>query len=472
MMKTGVFWLREDFRIKRNNALTYATLNHENVSVVYIFKKKEFEKKREAKQWWIYKSLLNFEKDLDNLNIKLEVILSDTYESVFDKILQYKNFSIYWNKVYEPDFLKFDEKIALQLAKKNVPYKIFKGNVLNEFNEVKKNDNTPFKVFSPFWKNAEKIYLDKGFSKDSLPKKRTSKSKFLKEYSKKEDVFKPANWQDKFSEYWDPSEKEASKILKKFLSENIINYGDQRDVPSVKGTSRLSPYLASGQIHVETIWEECEKLKVKKRGYRKFINELGWREFSYSLVNYFPEILKENLRKEFDNFPWKENKKFLIAWKKGLTGYPIVDAGMRELYETGWMHNRVRMITASFLVKHLRIHWKEGEKHFQNCLVDFNSANNTAGWQWVSGCGADAAPYFRIFNPILQGEKFDKKGIYVKKWVKELQEVPEEFIHKPWEMDVKIKSFELGKHYPFPIVDHQKARESALKAFNSIKKSN
>ncbi len=471
MSKNGVFWLREDFRLKRNEALAYATANHENVSVIYIFKKKSYEKKREAKNWWIYKSLSNYEKDLNNLNIPLEIVISDNYQNAFDKILKCKNFSIYWNKVYEPDFLKFDKQVALQLDKANISYKIFKGNALNEFNEVKKNDNTPFKVFSPFWKNAEKIYLDKGYSKNLFPKRKNSKKKFLKDVSKKEDILKHANWQNKFLEHWNPSEKEALEVLKEFLYKNITNYGDQRDIPSVKGTSRLSPYLASGQIHVETIWEECEKLKIKKRGYRKFINELGWREFSYSLINYFPEMLKENLRKEFNNFPWQENKKFLIAWKKGLTGYPIVDAGMRELYETGWMHNRVRMITASFLVKHLRIHWKEGEKHFQNCLLDFNSANNTAGWQWVSGCGADAAPYFRIFNPILQGEKFDKKGEYVKRWVKELKEIPEEFIHRPWEMENKIQNFELGKNYPFPIVDHQAARESALQAFQKIKKN-
>ncbi len=471
MKKTGVFWLREDFRLKKNEALAYATNNHEYVCAVYIFKKKDFEKKREAKSWWIYKSLFNFEKDLDNLNIQLEIMISDSYQVAFDKILKYKDFSVYWNKVYEPDFLSFDEKISHQLDKKNITYKIFKGNTLNEFSEVKKNDKTPFKVFTPFWKNAEKIYLDKGYIKNTLPKKKISKKKFFKEVSKKEEVLKLTNWHKKLSEHWDPSEKEASKVLKNFLNENIVNYGEQRDIPGVMGTSKLSPYLASGQIHVETIWEECEKLKEKKRGYRKFVNELGWREFSHSLINYFPKMINENLREEFDNFPWQKNKKFLNAWKKGLTGYPIVDAGMRELYETGWMHNRVRMITASFLVKHLLIHWREGEKHFQNCLVDFNSANNTAGWQWVSGCGADAAPYFRIFNPILQGEKFDKKGNYVKKWVKELIEIPEEFIHKPWEMTNKIENFELGKHYPLPIVDHQTARESALQAFQRIKKN-
>ena len=192
------------------------------------------------------------------------------------------------------------------------------------------------------------------------------------------------------------------------------------------------------------------------------------------LINYFPEFLKGNYRKEFDKFPWVKSEKFLKAWKSGMTGYPIVDAGMRELYETGWMHNRIRMVVGSFLVKHLRINWTEGEKHFRNCLLDFNKANNVAQWQWVAGCGADAAPYFRIFNPILQGEKFDKDGIYVKKWVPELEKVPKKFIHKPWEMEIKyqeaIKTI-IGKNYPKPIVIHEQARVAALKAFQSLKKN-
>jgi deoxyribodipyrimidine photo-lyase len=213
-------------------------------------------------------------------------------------------------------------------------------------------------------------------------------------------------------------------------------------------------------------------MKSKGIGFRKYINELGWREFSHSLINYFPEFLKGNYRKEFDKFPWVKNDNYLKAWKKGVTGYPIVDAGMRELYETGWMHNRVRMVVGSFLVKHLRINWVEGEKHFRNCLLDFNKANNVAQWQWVAGCGADAAPYFRIFNPILQGEKFDKEGLYVKRWIPELDKVPNKFIHKPWEMELKYQqaiNTIIGKDYPQPIVKHERARASALEAFQTIK---
>ena len=173
------------------------------------------------------------------------------------------------------------------------------------------------------------------------------------------------------------------------------------------------------------------------------------------------------------NFPWIKNNEYLSAWKKGMTGYPIVDAGMRELYETGWMHNRLRMVVASFLIKHLRIHWKEGEKHFRNCLLDFNEANNVAQWQWVAGSGADAAPYFRIFNPILQGEKFDKDGEYTAKWVPELKNYPKEFLHKPWELEKKQQekiNIIIGKNYPSPIVIHEKARAAALNAFQTLRK--
>ena len=208
------------------------------------------------------------------------------------------------------------------------------------------------------------------------------------------------------------------------------------------------------------------KKKTKTIGTSKFLAEIGWREFNHSLINHFPYMIKNNYSKKFDKFPWEKNSKFLTSWKKGLTGYPIVDAGMRELYSTGWMHNRVRMIVGSFLVKHLLINWKEGEKYFRNCLLDYSPANNVAGWQWVAGCGADAAPYFRIFNPILQGEKFDKEGKYVKKWVPELKNIPNKFIHKPWEfIDGKFK---LGRDYPLPIVKHEEARSKALNAFKKI----
>ena len=465
----GVVWLRDDFRILKTDALIVASKNHEIVRAIYIYKKKEFYN-ISAQRWWLFQSLKIFENKLDQFNISLEVIESESYKEIFEKILKKENFSIYWNKVYEPKFLSFDKKISSSLKFKNINFKIFKGNLLNESDEIKKNDNTPFKVFTPFWRTAEKFYLNKNYYRSEKIKIKEKKIKFLNQSTKIETILPKINWNKKFENFWKPSEDEAHKKIKNFIKNSLPGYGDSRDIPGIDGTSKISPYLAFGQIHVETIWEECQAIENKSTGYRKYINELGWREFSHSLINYFPEMLKGNLRKDFDNFPWVDNAKYLLVWQKGMTGYPIVDAGMRELHKTGWMHNRVRMITASFLVKHLRIHWKEGEKYFRDCLLDFNEANNVAGWQWVAGCGADAAPYFRIFNPILQGERFDPKGEYVKKWVPELLNVPKEFIHKPWEIDKDVENFEIGKNYPKPIVIHEEARNAALEAFKKIKK--
>ena len=283
------------------------------------------------------------------------------------------------------------------------------------------------------------------------------------------------NWYKKFENYWNVSENDSKKILNNLIANKIKDYGTARDYPSIEGTSKLSPYIKHGQIHVNTIWNKCKEMKSKGIGYRKYINELGWREFSHSLINYFPEFLKGNYRKEFDRFPWVKNEKFLKAWKSGMTGYPIVDAGMRELYETGWMHNRIRMVVGSFLVKHLRINWTEGEKHFRNCLLDFNKANNVAQWQWVAGCGADAAPYFRIFNPVTQGKKFDPDGDYVRYFLPELASLPNKYLFNPWEAPKEVlesAGVVLGKNYPEPIVDLKISRDIALEAFATTKKDN
>ena len=463
----GIFWLREDFRLKKNFALSHATKNHKNVVVLYIFKEDKF-KDKSAQVWWLYKSLVNFKSDLSKFNINLQVVKSKTYNDFFEKLLKKKNFSIYWNKIYEPDYLKFDKNLSNKLKQKKINFNIFKGNILNEYQEIKKSDDTPFKVFTPFWRTAEKFYIDKIPRLEKKIKTNSKKINYFENTITEKDILPKKNWFKKFEESWNPCELEATEKLNFFLNTKIKQYPNQRNIPSITGTSKLSPYIKNGQLHVETIWEETIKIKEKNIGKNKFLAEIGWREFGHSLINYFPHMIKGNYSKKFDNFPWKKNDKLLRSWKEGLTGYPIVDAGMRELYKTGWMHNRVRMIVGSFLVKHLLIHWREGEKHFRNCLFDFSEANNISGWQWVAGCGADAAPYFRIFNPILQGEKFDKNGEYVKRWVPELKTLPNKYVHKPWEYKDDI-NFKLGKNYPFPIVKHEDARKKALDAFKKIK---
>ena len=472
MKNKAIVWIRDDFRLSDNSALSYASVNHDFVSVMYIFNNEYFDGKREAQKWWISKSLESLDDDLKKLNINLEIVISDELK-FFSKIKD-KNISIYWNKVYEPNQLEIDKKIINDLEKKNIKYKLFKGNILNEYQSITKKDGTPFKVFSPFWRHAEQIYLDRVPKKNLNLRKMKKKVDFIGSNIKPNDLLPKKKWYKKFENYWNVSEKESHTQLKEFIKNRIIKYGNDRDYPYLNGSSKLSPYIRNGQINVNHIWENCSKLKTRNIGIRKYLNELGWIEFSHSLINYFPQMLKVNLRSEFDRFPWEKNERNLKAWKKGLTGYPIVDAGMRQMYETGWMHNRIRMVVGSFLVKHLRINWKEGEKYFRNCLLDFNEANNVAQWQWVAGCGADAAPYFRIFNPILQGEKFDKNGDYVKKWVPELKNYPLKYIHKPWELDLKFQesiNIIIGRDYPKPIVIHEDARKKALNAFQSLKKN-
>ena len=463
--KIGLFWLRDDFRLTKNDGLAEATGNHDQVIVFYLYKE-ELYKHQEAQKWWLSKSLLNFKKQLNNFNINLEVIKTNSFQIFFDKLIKKKDFSIYWNKVYEPDYLKFDEYLLNALKNKKIYHKRCKGNALNEIDEIKKNDGSPFKVFTPFWRAAEKHYIEKIPSRKKIIKKSKKKINYFKNCIGSEKILPKKDWFKNFEKIWFPEEQKALKELQNFIKDRIANYSEGRNYPNTLGTSKLSPFIKFGQLHVETIWDECKKIKIKNIGISKFLAEIGWREFNHSLINHFPHMLKKNYSKKFDKFPWEKNSKFLNAWKKGLTGYPIVDAGMRELYSTGWMHNRVRMIVGSFLVKHLLIDWKDGEKYFRNCLLDYSSASNVAGWQWVAGCGADAAPYFRIFNPILQGEKFDKDGEYVKKWVPELKSLTKKNIHKPWEFN--DGKFKLGKDYPFPIVKHEEARAKALNAFKKI----
>jgi deoxyribodipyrimidine photo-lyase len=268
---------------------------------------------------------------------------------------------------------------------------------------------------------------------------------------------------------WTRGEDGAKKRLKGFLKETFQGYTNNRDRPDIDGTSRLSPYLAHGEISPHQI---VEALPSRGRDADKLRAEIGWREFSYHLLHHYPDLAHENFQHRFDKFPWRDDNKALRRWQRGLTGYPIVDAGMRQLWRTGWMHNRVRMICASFLIKHLLLDWRLGEEWFWDTLVDADPANNDASWQWVAGSGADAAPYFRVFNPILQGEKFDPEGAYVRNWIPEIAGLPNGYIHKPWEaspLELAAAGIALGKDYPAPIVDHQEARARALGAFQTLK---
>ena len=305
-----------------------------------------------------------------------------------------------------------------------------------------------------------------------IPKIKAVYKKEIKSLSQREVDFKKKDWEKKILLHFIPGEINARKMLEE-VAIKIDGYSQERDFPIKNNTSQLSPYLARGELTANEIFSTIKKNKNKMNNndYNKFTAQLGWREFSYNILFNFPKLPKKNFISKFDNFPWQKNNLNLVKWQKGLTGYPIVDAGMRELWATGYMHNRLRMITASFLIKNLNMSWTEGANWFWNNLFDADIANNSAGWQWVAGCGTDAAPYFRIFNPTLQSIRFDKGGKYIRKWVPELKELPDKFIHAPWELtEIELVSYnlQLGKDYPYPIVDHKKTRDEALKNYKKI----
>jgi len=311
-----------------------------------------------------------------------------------------------------------------------------------------------------------------------IPLEKPKNIKFLKHVElqlEELELLPKKNWYKDFKDDWSPGENGAREKLNQFLQLGIHNYKDGRNFPSKKNVSRLSPHLHHGEISPNTVWYEVKEKAETMDSYRDgdhYLSELGWREFSYNLLYFFPYLPKENLQKKFDNFPWEENNESLIKWQKGETGYPIVDAGMRELWKTGYLHNRVRMIVGSFLVKNLLLHWHHGQEWFWETLVDADLANNSASWQWVSGSGADAAPYFRIFNPVTQGEKFDPNGEYIKHHIPELKNLNGKFLYAPWEAPESVleaAGIELGKNYPKPIVDLKLSREKALAAFEELK---
>jgi deoxyribodipyrimidine photo-lyase len=284
------------------------------------------------------------------------------------------------------------------------------------------------------------------------------------------------NWAFGWNDLWNPSEAGAQAALNQFLDHHVEDYGDGRDIPAEPNTSKLSPYLRFGNISPRQVWHAAQQSKIERpevaEPIDKFLSEIGWREFCYHLLFHFPSMPDEAFNPKFSFFPWDEDPQRLTAWQRGQTGYPIVDAGMRELWQTGFMHNRVRMVVASFLTKHLLLNWREGEVWFWDCLLDADIASNACSWQWVGGSGADASPYFRIFNPITQGEKFDKAGAYTRRWVPEVAELPDKYLHKPWEAPDEVLSaagVALGETYPHPIVDHKTARETALSAYGTLK---
>lgn len=466
-----IVWFRQDLRLTDNPALSFAAAQGDILPVfIWDDSSAGVRELGGASKWWLHHSLQQLQSQLQG-NL---LILSGSPESCLAQLCRDTGAdTVVWNRLYEPGAIARDTEIKASLKANGTKVKSFNGSLLWEPTEVLKKDGTPYKVFTPYYR--------KGCLQKASPRFPLSKPESL-QYVQHDVLSDGLNslgllpnipWDEAFYRHWTPGEEGAKDKLQVFRQSAIEGYKEQRNIPSVVGTSRLSPHLHFGEISPNQVWYSMkDALPETHSDLDCYLSELGWREFSYYLLYHFPHITTDNFQPKFDRFTWQPNSEHLYAWQKGLTGIPIVDAGMRELWQTGYMHNRVRMIVGSFLVKNLLQDWRAGEAWFWDCLLDADLASNVASWQWVAGSGADAAPYFRIFNPVTQGEKFDPEGEYVKTYCPELAKLPAKLIHKPWEAKPEILSavgIQLGRDYPQPIVELKASRQRALDAFAAIK---
>lgn len=467
---TTIFWFRQDLRIIDNPALAAAAAQGQFLPIFILDDEISGPQWRwgGASRWWLHHSLVALRKDVGHLAL----FRGDPRELLPAIIKDVGASAVYWNRCYEPFAIARDTELKTSLQRLGIDVQSFNGSLLHEPWEVATDSGTPFKVYTSYWRAS----LSKSVAVP-LPSPKVTKKAPAAMGDHLEDwglLPKSPNWAAGWKHLWTPGEAGALARIDEFAKSGLGGYGELRDRPDLQGTSRLSPHLHWGEISPRQIWArlawEAED-PLKRNGANKFLSEVGWREFAYQMLYHFPKLPEQNWRPNFDFYPWRDSPDDLKAWQRGITGYPLVDAGMRELWHTGWMHNRIRMITASFLVKHLRIDWRRGEAWFWDTLVDADLANNAAGWQWVAGSGADTSPYFRIFNPITQGKKFDPNGDYVRRWCPELTRLPNEFIHAPFKAksDVLAKAgITLGRNYPLPIVDHDLARKAALDGYQNV----
>jgi deoxyribodipyrimidine photo-lyase len=466
---TVLHWFRQDLRLADNPALS-AAAKAGRVMPIYILDDKNAGDYAmgAASRWWLHHSLESLNASLDGA---LSVFSGDATKLLAELCQKHSIKAVYWNRCYEPWRIARDTRIKEKLKAANIETHSFNGSLLWEPWEIKKGDGTPYKVFTPFYRNG---CLSATSPRKPLPSPKLVTVKNHDSLGIKNLGLLPGiRWDKSLDQHWTIGERAAKQRLQTFLRHGIKEYKVGRDFPAQESVSLLSPHLHFGEISPNQIWHGARARGVDANT-DCLCSELGWREFSHHLLYYFPELPRKNLQMKFDSMPWRDDKRSLKCWQRGQTGYPIVDAGMRELWQTGYMHNRVRMIVGSFFVKNLRIDWRLGERWFWDCLADADLANNSASWQWIAGCGADAAPFFRIFNPITQGEKFDPTGEYTRRFVPELAKLPDPYLFKPWTAPQAVldkAGVVLGKNYPKPIVDLAKSRASALHAFSMIKAS-
>lgn len=467
--KAVLMWFRQDLRLADNPALRSASAAGLPIVPVFVWApEEEAPPPGAASRWWLHQSLSRLDESLRNQASQLIVRAGPTATTLLALAAEMKARRIFCNRVYEPASLAREPQLASMLRSNGITLESVNGSLLFEPGSIRTTSGGPFHVFTPFWRAC---WNERGALRrpEKAPAAIPAPQKWPKSLAISELRLEPEiDWAGGIRAAWTPGEDGARARLRAFAKECVTHYADERDRTDHDGTSRLSPHLHFGELSPVQIWHAV----ISQPGAETYLRQMVWREFAYHLLVERPATLSEPFRPEFRDFPWRTNRSWVKAWQRGRTGYPMVDAAMRQLWAMGWMHNRARLIVASFLVKHLLIPWQEGAAWFLDTLVDADLANNTMGWQWVAGCGVDAAPYFRVFNPVLQGEKFDPGGEYVRQWVPELRGLPSEWIHKPWTAPPLLlgaANVSLGDNYPRPLVDHAQARATALAAFEEMK---
>ena len=469
-MSPVILWFRRNLRLHDNPALSAAADSGRPVVAVYISDALDT---GGASRWWLHHSLAKLDADLKKHGAGLVIRAGDPVETLAGIVETTGAVCVFFSRRYEPAARSQERALEKALAGRS-ELRGADDRVIRHPDSVMTGAGTPYKVFTPFWRAASA--RGEPGRPAAMPASLQTTLAGLDAGDIGELGLLPTrpDWAGGLRDTWTPGEQGAFERLEA-ACEIAADYAEDRDRPGIDGTSRLSPHLHFGELSPRQVWHDIRSSASPRgrKGADALLRQLYWRDFSAYLLYHFPRLPNEPLRKEFRHFPWTGDPDGLKAWQRGRTGYPIVDAGMRQLWETGWMHNRVRMIVASFLVKDLLVPWQAGADWFLDTLVDADLANNSAGWQWVAGCGTDAAPYFRIFNPVLQGKKFDPLGDYVRRWVPELERLPSKLIHEPWTANLdeqKAANVIIGEDYPAPIVNHRDARDLALQAYRALQK--